>query len=39
MGRIKWGETLHKYVSAVWHVDIGDRLDRLAELNQIYLIP
>jgi len=34
-----WGETLHKYVSTVWHVDIGARLDRLAELNQIYLIP
>ncbi len=34
-----WGETLHKYVSTVWHVDIGARLDRLAELNQVYLIP
>jgi len=35
----EWGETLYKYVSTVWHVDIGARLDRLAELNQIYLIP
>jgi hypothetical protein len=39
MEGIRWGETLHKFVNTIWHFDFGLRIDRLAELNQIYLIP
>jgi hypothetical protein len=35
----RWGRTLHKYISAIRHVDLGPRLDRLDELSQIYSVP
>ena len=35
----KRGETLHKFVNTIWHFDFGLRINRLAELHQIYLIP
>ncbi len=38
-GKNRWGETLHKFVNTIWHFDFDIRIDRLAELHQIYLIP
>jgi hypothetical protein len=33
-----WREILHDFVNTIWLFDFGLRIDRLAELNQIFLI-